>query len=663
MTQSISPWRRHASKIVAIAIVTALYGATRAPVLADHERAVIAERFRFSSTPLDEPEGVAHQMRRSVNPMMERHAGWISAVGAAIALADLDGDGLANDVCHVDPRTDLVTLAPVPGTGARYPMVSLIPRGLDYDRSTMAPMGCIPTDANEDGRMDIFVYYWGRTPILFVRKADSTAVPNADAYVSRAITSADERWYTMAATFADLDSDGHLDLIIGNYFQDGARILDAEADQQDFMQHSMSRAYNGGRNRVFRWQEASADDSPVVLYEEIEDLFDDESDHAWTLAIGAADLDGDLRPEIYYANDFGPDRLYHNRSEPGRIQFARLEGRRTLTMPRSKVLGQDSFKGMGVDFADINGDGLLDMFVSNIAAEYALLESHFMFVSSGDLASMRQGIAPYQDESEALGVARSSWGWDTRFGDFDNDGVVEALQATGFAQGDTDRWPELQELATANDELLRLANIWPKFNVGDDLSGHDPNPFYVRTDQGRYYDIGGSLGLDRPQVTRGIATADVDGDGDLDFAIANQWDTSFFHRNELVVDGSTRNDFLGLRLLLPVEARTDLEVRSGRDAAALHGRPAVGASVRLTRSDGRVLVGQVDGGNGHSGVRSPDLHFGLGDSADENIEVEIRYRDRVGHAQSIELKLSPGRHSILLPDQPPRLTLVKGGAQ
>jgi hypothetical protein len=129
------------------------------------------------------------------------------------------------------------------------------------------------------------------------------------------------------------------------------------------------------------------------------------------------------------------------------------------------------------------------------------------------------------------------------------------------------------------------------------------------------------------------------------------------------VDGSTRNDFLGLRLLLPVEADAGLEVRSGRDAADLRGRPAVGASVRLTRSDGRVLVGQVDGGNGHSGVRSPDLHFGLGDSADENIEVEIRYRDRVGHAQSIELILSSGRHSVLLPDQPTRVASVNGGFQ
>ena len=52
-------------------------------------------------------------------------------------------------------------------------------------------------------------------------------------------------------------------------------------------------------------------------------------------------------------------------------------------MPKSKVLGHDSFKGMGVDFADLNGDGMLDMYVSNIAAEYALEESHFVWVSTG----------------------------------------------------------------------------------------------------------------------------------------------------------------------------------------------------------------------------------------------------------------------------------------
>ena len=113
-----------------------------------------------------------------------------------------------------------------------------------------------------------------------------------------------------------------------------------------------------------------------------------------------------------------------------------LEGSKTLTTPNSKVVGRDSFKGMGVDFGDLNGDGLLDIFVSNIAAEYALEESHFVFVSTGETDLMRRGVAPYFDQSERLGLSRSGWGWDTKLADFDNDGVLEAFQAIRLRQGD-----------------------------------------------------------------------------------------------------------------------------------------------------------------------------------------------------------------------------------
>jgi hypothetical protein len=86
-------------------------------------------------------------------------------------------------------------------------------------------------------------------------------------------------------------------------------------------------------------------------------------------------------------------------------------------------------------------------------------------------------------------------------------------------------------------------------------------------------------------------------------------------------------------------------------AGAQATRPAVGASVRLRRADGRILIGQVDGGNGHSGVRSPELHFGLGDTAtNEPVQVEIRYRDRSGTPALLTLDLRPGWHTVVLPD-------------
>ena len=93
----------------------------------------------------------------------------------------------------------------------------------------------------------------------------------------------------------------------------------------------------------------------------------------------------------------GPDRLLNNRSTPGHFALARLEGVKTLTTPNSKTLGRDSFKGMGVDFGDLNGDGLLDMFVANITSAYALEESNFAWVSTGEVGKMRDGVAPYVD--------------------------------------------------------------------------------------------------------------------------------------------------------------------------------------------------------------------------------------------------------------------------
>src|SRR6185369_12677088 len=194
MTITDGAFRRQAAKVTAILLILVVYAFARLPEASESELAKLAEEFHFSAAPLPTMSGETPKTIRNVNPSLRRVAGWISSVGAAVALNDLDGDGLPNDVCYVDTRIDKVIVAPVPGTPARYQPFTLDPHTLSYDSSTMAPMGCLPGDFNEDGLMDVLAYYWGRTPVLFLKRAGTRGL-NADSYTQTELVPGNERWY------------------------------------------------------------------------------------------------------------------------------------------------------------------------------------------------------------------------------------------------------------------------------------------------------------------------------------------------------------------------------------------------------------------------------------------------------------------------------------
>ncbi|HEV2816255.1 MAG TPA: CRTAC1 family protein [Allosphingosinicella sp.] len=611
--------RGQAARLTVGAIALALFLVARAtsgqPEPADSS-------LRFDAVPLGAPERPDDRRVRPVNPRYAPIRGWISAVGAAVAIADIDGDERPNDICLVEPRDDSVTVLPAPGTGARYPAFALPLPAEGYDPAMVAPMGCLPGDYDEDGGTDLLVYYWGRPPLIYYAAGGS---PAATSYRPMPIVAAHESWYTNAALQADVDGDGHVDLVFGNYFPEGARVLDAAAADGGVMQRSMSRAFNGGRNRLLLRDPASTAASGFTDHSA---ALSPEMANGWTLALAAADLDGDLLPELYVANDFGPDRLMVNLSAPGAPRFRLAAGERTFLTPRSRTLGRDSFKGMGAEFADVNGDGMLDLAVSNIAQDYALLESHFLFINRGRPDLLGAGLAAFRDESGPRGTARNGWGWDVKAADFDNDGRPELIQALGFLAGTTNRWPELQELATANDDIISHPHVWGPFAGDADLSGHQRIGLYASDDRGIYHDVGVAAGLSARGVARGIAIADVDLDGRLDAAVAAQWRRSVLLMNRAPASGH----FLAL----------DLRLANANGTT----RPAIGALARIDRDGAAPLVGFVDGGNGHSGKRAPIVHFGLGPQSGP-VLVQFRWRDGSGLHRA-RLSLAPGHHRVLL---------------
>jgi hypothetical protein len=140
-----------------------------------------------------------------------------------------------------------------------------------------------------------------------------------------------------------------------------------------------------------------------------------------------------------------------------------------------------------------------------------------------------------------------------------------------------------------------------------------------------------------------VAVADVDGDGDLDFATANQWEDSYFFRNDCPNPGN----FLILNCVISGSG-DKVKISKGHIKQQPNTYPAIGSQISVYLPSGVKLTSQIDGGNGHSGKRSPHIHFGLNDLVQEKIKTEIYWRDNIGATHKKQIELEPGWNTLIL---------------
>ena len=392
---------------------------TREDVLARTAVARRAPRFTLAT----EAAGLTSVHHNEGSPIFRLFGGGAdNPVGASggVAVADVDGDGcedaflagtpdavLYRGDCH-GRFADVTTAAGLPRP---YPAVATGVLFFDYDN---------------DGAPDLFVAAARGGDRLFRNAGGGRFVD-----VTSAAGIAPGRWGSMPIA-ADYDRDGFLDLYVVRM-----------GDEENTVPRPNYAATNGTGNTLYR----NRGDGTFVDVTRQAGV----GHTGWDLAGAWGDYDGDGWADLYVANEFGGNALYHNERN----------GRFTN---RTKSAGvTDGGAGMGVTWADYDGDGDLDLYVSNMHANSAWSLFHPEFpapipwrwrlvglvtdevqrrsdaiidrLTRGSTLYRNDGGGRFTDVSDAAGVRDSQWGWAAEFLDYDDDGRLDLYAVNGFISG------------------------------------------------------------------------------------------------------------------------------------------------------------------------------------------------------------------------------------
>ena len=398
-------------------------------------------------------------------------------------------------------------------------------------------MGVAVGDIDNDGFIDVFITHFGATNQLFRNNGDGTFTD----MTKKAGVAGDGHWGS-SATFFDFDRDGHLDLFVANYV--------------DYALEKNQRCYASTSARDYCAPSAYKH-VPGILYRNRGDgTFEDVSARAGItgaygagLGVMAVDLDGDGWPDLYIANDGNPNQLWINQKNGTFKNEAEIRGSAVNADGAAEA-------GMGMDIADIDGDGTEDIFLTHLTREKSTL-----FFNRGG------GI--FEDRSIEAGVAAPSipfTGFGTAFLDYDNDGWLDIVAANG---------------AVHLIEDLR--------QNGDPFALHQKKQLFHNRGNGKFEESTqqGGAAFELSEVGRGLAVGDIDNDGGIDFVVNNNNGTLRVFRNQV----ASAVPWLGLRLVTGKRDAYGARVELQRK-----GLPPIWRRVRadgsyLSANDPRVLIG------------------------------------------------------------------------
>ncbi len=411
-------------------------------------------------------------------------------------------------------------------------------------------------DYDNDGDPDLFVTNQGAN-VLYRNDGDGSFTDvTAEAGVGPS------PWSTSAA-FVDIDGDGDLDLYVANYMESDISKIPRRGDK---IAIQGSCGYHG--IQVFCGPRGRRPEQDQLFRNNGDGTFTDVTQSSgvalatprYALGVVSGDYDNDGDPDLYVANDSVTNSLWRNNGDGTftDVGVASLTG--------LNVDGRAQ-AGMGTDFGDYNGDGWLDIVVTNFAHDfntvYRNLSGRF-FVDESSLAGM--------------GVTNLALSWGAGFHDFDHDGDVDLLIANG--------------------------HVYPQVDDYDLGTSYRQTNHLFENQAGRFKDVSAKSGpgLRIARSFRGAAFADYDNDGDIDVLLTTLDQPPILLRND--------SPNAGNRLQLALTG-----TRSNRD----------GVGARITVTTGSVTrIRERKGGGSYLSASDPRIHVGLG-AATRADRVEIRW--------------------------------------